>query len=468
MKLFRGPSSAPLGVCAAALAVAALACVTPVGAAAQSQRAHLVVPDLDIDTFTLANGLVVIVSEDHSTPIVAVEMWYRVGSAHEPPGRSGFAHLFEHLLFEETEHMADGEFGRLIQRAGGIYNGSTTTDRTAFNELVPGNRLNLVLWSHAERMARLRITDDDFETQREVVKEERRLRVDNQPYARSQLSVDTMAMRDYPPYRHTVIGSMDDLDAASSDDARDFYRRFYAPNHAVLAVVGDVTTQQVRSLVEEYFGDIPRGPDLPELPPAPAAPRTDGERRRIEEAPTAQLPLIWMAYNLPPATHPDHPALALLAQIFSTGESSRLRRRLVTDERAALDVIAQVDRRMGPGLLLFGAVPNQGVEIARLEALIDAEVQQLVVEGVSERELEAARNQVLTGAVTQRMTVASKAALLQAYTLYYGAPHGVNRDLRRFEEVTPDDVRRVAATYLVVDNRTVVVAQPPHRAASGR
>jgi predicted Zn-dependent peptidase len=435
---------------------------------AQVVTPDLRIPAMPVDTFSLDNGLRVIVSEDHSTPVVAVEMWYHVGSAQEPVGRSGFAHFFEHMLFEDTENMAEGEFARLIHRAGGVYNGTTDTDRTAFSEVLPSNRVNLALWSHAERMARLRISASDFETQRQVVKEERRLRVDNQPYAASQLSVDTVAQRDYAPYRHTVIGSMTDLEAATVDDAREFYRRFYAPNHAVLTVVGDVAVDEVRDMVEEYFGDLPRGIDLPALPPEPVTPRADGERRRIEPAPLAQLPLVWMAFNVPPADHEDHYALTLASQVLATGESSRLRRRLISESGAALDVVAQVDRRRGPGLLLLGAVPNQGVDVGEVERMLTEEVERLGSDGVTLEELEAARNQVLTGAVTQRLTVQGKAQLLQSYMLYHGSPFRVNEDLARFYEVTVEDVRRVASTYLVSSNRTVVIAQPTRMTGAER
>lgn len=448
--------------------IALVAALAASEGAAQLDSPAMRIPPMPVDTFSLDNGLRVVVSEDHSTPVVAVEMWYRVGSAHEPAGRSGFAHFFEHLLFEDTENMAEGEFARLIHRAGGVYNGTTDTDRTAFSEVLPSNRVNLALWSHAERMARLRISADDFETQREVVKEERRLRVDNQPYAASQVSVDTVALRDYEPYRHSVIGSMADLEAASVDDAREFYRRFYAPNHAVLTVVGDVSLADVRAMVEDYFGDLPRGGESPMLPPAPVAPRTDGERRRIEPAPLAQVPLVWMAFNVPPADHEDHYALTLASQVLSTGESSRLRRRLISESSAALDVIAQVDRRKGPGLLLLGGVPNQGVDATEVERMMSEEVERLGSEGVTLEELEAARNQVLTGAVTQRLTVQGKAQLLQSYMLYHDSPFRVNEDLARFHEVTVEDVRRVAATYLVPGNRTVVIAQPSRMTGAER
>jgi len=252
----------------------------------QAQSSALRVPEIPVETFTLDNGLRVIVSEDHSTPVVAVNMWYHVGSAHEEPGRSGFAHLFEHMLFEETENLADGQMDELVNRAGGFSSGTTNTDRTAYFEVLPSNRLNLALWLHAERMARLRVSQENFDTQREVVKEERRLRVENQPYVGAQLTLDTLAQQDYRPYAHTVIGSMDDLNAATLDDVQAFYDNYYAPNNAVLAIVGDVTVDDARALVEQYLGDIPAGPSVPSLPEPPSVPRTDGERRVSGDDPT--------------------------------------------------------------------------------------------------------------------------------------------------------------------------------------
>lgn len=441
------------------LAGAALLALVPSAVGGQ-ELADFEVPPIPIDTFTLDNGLRVIVSEDHSTPLVAVNMWYRVGSAHEEEGRSGFAHLFEHMLFEETENLGSGEMDRLINRAGGTYNGTTNTDRTAYYEVVPSNRLNLALWLHAERMARLRVSAENFDNQREIVKEERRQRVDNAPYAGAQLTLDTLANDDYEPYRHTVIGSMADLDAAEVGDVRAFYERHYAPNHATLTVVGDVTVGQVREMAESYLGDIPPGPEIGALPPAPPRPRTDGERRVEIDDPLAQLPLVWMAYGLPPADHEDHAALSLLAQIFSTGESSRLRETLVNEEQAALDVIAQVERRSGPGMLLFGALPNQGVGIDRLETLIQGEIEALQADGATERELAKALNQVRAQAIAQRLTAESKATLLQSYALYYDSPHAVNDALAELEAVTGEDLVRVARTYLVPENRTVVIARP--------
>jgi len=436
-----------------------------VSAPAAAQRTAA--PRVPFDTFTLANGLRVIVHEDRSTPIVAVNVWYDVGSAHEPPGRSGFAHLFEHMLFQETENLEKGEFDRLLDEAGGQNNGTTNQDRTAYFEWLPSNRVNLALWLEAERMARLRVTPENFAREREVVKEERRLRVDNQPYGVAFLTLDTLASH-WPPYRHTVIGSMDDLNAATADDVLDFYRRYYVPNNATVVVAGAVSTAQVRALAEEYFGAIPRGPEKPPLPPIPPTPRTDGERRATLEDRLANTPLFLAAFNIPPHRHPDTRALDLLAAILSRGQSSRLFQRLVKDERAALNVFVYLDSRVGPGLLVVQAIPNQGVELARIEALVWEELEKVKTGGVTARELEKAKNQIRASQILGRQTVFGKSQAFHHYRLYHGATAEIDTDLDHYAAVTAEEIQRVARTYLVPANRTVLHVRPaPRPAASG-
>ncbi|NIP81437.1 MAG: insulinase family protein, partial [Gemmatimonadetes bacterium] len=371
-------------------------------------------PPIEYETFTLDNGLQFIVHEDHSVPVVHVQVWYDVGSAHEPEGRSGFAHLFEHMMFINTENLEKGEFDSYINRAGGNLNGTTNKDRTAYFETVPSNQVNVALWLEADRMHNLVVNEENFQREREVVKEERRLRVDNQPYGAAMMTIDTLAM-DWEPYRHTVIGSMDDLNAATAEDAREFYERFYVPNNAAVVVAGDVTTDQVRGLAEAYFAHIPAGPEMAELPPIPAAPRTDGERRVTLQDDKATLPLHISAYTLPPDDHPDIPALELMGRILMTGESSRMNQRLVKDERAALQVFGGASAGMGPGTLTIFALPNQGVALDRIEALVWEELERIREEGVSERELEKAQNQTRASMIMSRLRVSSKASQLQQY-----------------------------------------------------
>jgi len=432
------------------------------GLAAGPARAQTA-PPIEFVDFTLPNGLRVIVHEDHSTPIVAINVWYDVGSMHEEPGRSGFAHLFEHMLFQETENLEAGEVMRLIPAAGGEFNGTTNTDRTNYFEILPANRLNLALWTHRERMAKLRVTEENFAREREVVKEERRLRIENAPYAEALgVTLDTL-MNDWPPYDHPVIGSMEDLDAATADDVRRFYERYYVPNNATIVIAGDVTVDEVRKLVEQYFGDIPRGPEMPALPPPTPTPRTDGERRVTVEDKLATLPLLAVGFNIPPHDHADTYALQLLSSVFSEGESSRLHRRLVKEERAALQIGSFLYSRLGPGAFLFFALPNQGVDAERLEALIAEEIQKLKDEGVTERELQKAKNQFRANQIMGRQTVFSKSESLQHFRRYHGDPAEINRDLDRYMAVTVDDIRAVARKYLTEANRSVLTVVPPQR-----
>ncbi len=415
-------------------------------------------PPIAFETFTLGNGLQFIVHEDHSVPVAHVQVWYDVGSAHEPEGRSGFAHLFEHLMFINTDNLEQGDIDAFVNRAGGDLNAGTGKDQTLYYETVPSNHLNVMLWLEAERMQHLVVNEENFRREREVVKEERRLRVDNQPYGEAQMTMDTLST-DWEPYRHTVIGSMDDLNAATADDAREFYERFYVPNNAAIAVAGDVTVAEVRELAERYFAHIPRGPEMAPLPPIPAVPRTTGERRVRLEDPKATLPLFMAAYSLPPEDHADTPALELLGRILMTGESSRMKQRLVKEERAALQVFGGASSGMGPGSLTIYALPNQGVDVDRIEALVQEEIEKVLNAAVSPRELEKAQNQTRSATIMGRLRVASKAGLLQRYRRS-GDLSEVNRALDRYMAVSVDDIIRVARTYLTPENRTVVIAVP--------
>ncbi len=439
----------------AALFAILLALSTPRPAAAQDR---FVLPPIPIDTFTLANGLRVIVSQDHSAPLVAVSMVYGVGSAHEAPGRTGFAYLLEHMLFEPTANLTDGEYDRLISRAGGLTGGATDYDRTEFGELLPANQLDLSLWMHAERMARVEISDEAFRAVLGMVLDERLQRVDGQPYAAAQIAVDTLAT-DYAPYRHPPLGSTADLVAATTEDVRGFYRKYYVPNNAVLTVVGAVTTADVRRAAEEYLGPIPRGAPLPDLPPFPPTPRTTGERRLAVVDPLAQLPLVWITYNAP-SDPADAYALSALATILGAGESSRLKERLVHREEAARDVASALRTRRGPGTLLLGAMANEGVDIGRVEEMVSEEVARLQSEDVTERELAKAKNHLRVSLVTGRMKAQTRAQQLQSAVLHHGDPFWVNGEMARYEEVTLEDVRRVARTYLTPANRAVVIARP--------
>ncbi len=412
-----------------------------------------------IDEAQLENGLRVIVSTDRSAPIVAVNLRYEVGSGHEPPGRSGFAHLFEHLLFEQTENLADGELDGMISAAGGVVNGRTNSDRTEYTELVPSHHLERVLWTHAERMRRLVIAEEHFVRQREIVKEERRLRVDNSPYGEAQITIDTLA-QDYPPYTHSVIGSMVDIDAASLGEVRAFYDRWYRPNNATLVVVGDTSLDEVLPFVRRWFGEFEAGPDPEPLPPPPTEPRSDGERRVVLEDRLAQLPLTYVAWNAPPGGDPDLAALSVASRILGSGESSRLYRGLVAGSGVANQVLGQLETRFGPGLFLLGALSGPGVDPAATEAAILDEVQRLIEQGPTAEEVEKAVNQLRITRVAELLTVFGKASAIQEARAIRGDAAAVNADLDQIARVTPADVERVTRRWLVDANRTVVVAVP--------
>ncbi len=414
---------------------------------------------IEYEIIELENGLTLIVHEDHSVPVVSINTWFDIGSNYDPPQRSGFGHLFEHLFSQETENLEAGDFRQLVEAAGGNRNATINFDRTAYFENLPANRINLAMWLGAERLGGLRIQQDNFDREREVVKEERRQRVDNQPYGIARLEIGTLST-DWEPYKRPVIGSMEDLDAATLDDVVEFHERYYGPNNATMVVAGAVSVDQVRELADKYLADIPRGRDIEDLPPMPEVPRDDGERRKTIEDPLANLPAVVRSYTVPPQSHDDYHALDLLSNIFSVGESSRLYERLVRTEGAALAAVSHLDSRVGPGNLQVLALPNHGVEIERIEALIDEEVTRLIEEGVTERELEKARNHARANMIFNRQTVSGRAWALQSYRLYHGDIDAINTDLDRYMEVTVDDLRRVAATYLVPDNRAVITVVP--------
>ncbi len=413
---------------------------------------------IEYEEHVLDNGLRVILSEDHSVPVVAVNVWYHVGSANEEKGRSGFAHLFEHMMFQGSENVGKGDHMKYVSDAGGSMNGSTTEDRTNYFETLPSNRLNLGLWLEADRMRSLAITEDNFENQRETVKEERRQGIDNQPYGAAFLVSDTLGYDGWP-YDHTVIGSMDDLNAAEVSDVQAFFNRYYCPANAVLVVVGDIDPKKTLEMAKEYFGDIPAGE--PATFPTWDEPLNKGERRETVDSPKANVPALFATYLAPPHNHPDSPALELLNSLLCDGESSRMHERLVKDEEAAFAVFGFVDGRLGPSQFRLIAASNAGVDIATCEKLMDEEIVKVQKEGITPDELEKVKIQFKSSFIEGRQTVMSKAENIHHYILYHGDLSVINSDLDRYMAVTAEDIQRVAQKYLRPDNRTMVVAAPP-------
>jgi predicted Zn-dependent peptidase len=418
---------------------------------------------IEYSEYRLDNGLRVILSEDHSVPIVAIDVWYHVGSANEEPGRSGFAHLFEHMMFEGSENVDKTEHFQYISNAGGTMNGSTTQDRTNYYETLPANRLNLGLWLEADRMRSLVITSEKFENQRETVKEERRQGIDNQPYGEAFLVSDTLCF-DYLPYSHTVIGKMVDLDAAEVGDVQRFFDKYYKPSNAVLVIVGDIDQKKTMKMVEEYFGDIPAGEPIPKL--QGSEPLNKGERRKVVDSPKANVPAVFIGYIAPPHKHEDSPALSLLNNLLVDGESSRLHKRLVKEEEAAYGVFGFMDGRLGPSLFRLIAASNVGVDIGVCEDLIQEEIERLQAEGITEEELEKVKIQFKSDFISGRQTVMSKAESIHHYVFFHDDLSEINTDIDKYMAVTTNDIKRVANKYLGKANRTVVIAQPPQKESS--
>ena len=423
------------------------------------------------EAFSLPNGLRVLYSEDHSTPIVSVDVWYNAGSRNERPGRSGFAHLFEHMMFEGSAHVKKGEHFQLISRAGGSENGSTAEDRTNYFETIPSNRLNLALWLEADRMRALSITEENFHNQRETVKEERRLRIDNPPYAAAFVDGMTWPFDSATcfAYAHTVIGSMDDLNAAQLGDVQAFFDTYYAPNNATLVVVGDFRPLELRRWVNQYFSDIPRHPD-----PSPVtcgARFSPGILRREVTDQHANLPAVLRIYRVPPHADPDTPPLELLNIILGQGESSRLNVAIVRREKAAVG--AQVamnpfDSRRGPGVLLALAIANQGVDVLHLDSLLAAQLDTIRTSGVTADELTKAKNTFRANVIHNRETTIGRAEELHHYDMFHASVAEINTDLDHYMGLTAGDVRRVAAKYLDPANALVVIVKPPVAAGSAK
>ncbi len=407
------------------------------------------IPDLKVERYTLPNGLQVILHEDHSVPIVAVNLWYHVGSKNERPGRTGFAHLFEHLMFQGSKHHDDDYF-KPLQAVGGSLNGSTTFDRTNYWEVVPSNCLELALWLEADRMGFLlpALTTERFENQRAVVKNERRQRYENQPYG---LAAEVLSAAMYPPnhpYHWPVIGYMKDLDAATRDDAAEFFLKYYHPGNASLCIAGDFDPEEAKRLVERYFGPIPPGPEVPRY--GPWVPEITEERRVVMHDRVA-LPRIYIAWHTVPYFAEDDAALDMLASVLSAGKSARLYRSLVHEKQLAAEVMAFQESREIAGRFLVIASPRPGHSLEELEEAILEEIRKLQQQPPSVEELERAVNIFEARFVRSFEAVGGfggKADQLNAYNVFLGDPLAYKKDFARYLKVTPHDVQRVARRYL--------------------
>ena len=438
--------------------LAVLAGVTMLAAAGAAQSAGTMPrpTKFDYTMTTLPNGLQVVLLEDHSTPIVHLAMWYHVGSKDEPPGRTGFAHLFEHLMFKGSRNVRPDAHPSWITSIGGESNAETDEDTTMYWETVPANYLPLVLWLEADRMASLDVSEEKLRTEIEVVKEERRMKVENQPFGQLSEIIFDRAFTTHP-YKHPTIGSLRDLEAASLAQVRDFHATYYVPNNATAVLVGDFETKQALELVEKYLGRVPRGKPVPRnIPEEP--PHTMEMRATLTQP--WPLPVVVVSYHITRDGHPDAYPLHILAKILSDGDSSRLHRTLVYQKQAALAAFGEAKLIEHPNLFYAVAIVQQGQDPAVVQRALQAEIDKIKTDGVTAQELERAKRQFARDYIMSRDTVRQKAIHLGHAVVIHDDITTADHEFDLFQNVTQDDVQRVARTYFTPESRMVLTIMP--------
>jgi zinc protease len=414
-------------------------------------------PRMQYELMTLPNGLTIVLSPDHSTPIVHVEVWYHVGSKDEKPGRTGFAHLFEHMMFKGSKNVEPEEHASMLASIGGQSNAYTNDDATVFWQTVPSQYLPLVLWMEADRMATLRIDKTTFENEREVVKEERRLRVDNQPFGRlSEILYDTFFT--VSPYKHTTIGSMKDLDAASVADVRDFHNTFYVPSNAMIAVVGDFDMAQAKELVTKYFARVPKSDRIISREYAREKPSSAERRVTVNEA--WPLPAVVVAYPITYDGHPDSYPLHLTSKILSDGDSSRIYQSLVYEKGIALSAFGGGNIIEEPNLFFAVGLVAPGHTHDEVEKALVAEFDKLRAQPISERELQRAKNQFFRDYIVDRESIRGKASQLAHAVVIHDDVTTADGEVEIFTDMTVSDLHRVAKTYFTPESRLVLKILP--------
>lgn len=417
---------------------------------------------IPIETYRLSNGLQVTLSRDNTAPIVAVNLWYHVGSANERAGRTGFAHLFEHMLFQGSEHVGANEHFELVQRAGGTLNGSTWLERTNYFETVPSNQLELALWLEADRMGALlpAMTQAKLDTQRDVVKNERRWSVDNQPYGTWWEKLPALAFPQSHPFHHSLIGSMEDLSEASLEDVEQFFRTFYTPDNAVLSIAGDFDSLQARELIDKYFGSIPRGAGKPPLENMEVLARF-GETLRLVVEDDVSLPRLYLAFRSPVFGSDGYYAASVAGAVLGMRQGSRLYRSLVRERQIAADATAfTFDLAKGSDLLVVDVTARPETSAEKLEAEVEREIDALVENGVTTEEIERAVALIQTDIVTALQSASERADRLSMFATLLGDPALLNEQAARYSEVTAEQVNAFARDRLGSDNRAKLLYVP--------
>ena len=436
-----------------ALGLGGVLLVKPPAANAQTK-----VPRLNYKERMLANGMRVLTVEDHSSPTVAIHVWYKVGSKDDPEGRSGFAHLFEHLMFKSTKNMKDEMMDRLTEDVGGWNNASTWDDFTNYYEVVPSNYLETLLWAEADRLGSLNVNEKNFPAERDVVKEEFRQRYLASPYGMLFYFIEKRSFTTHP-YRRPGIGSIEELDAASLEDVRAFHKTFYRPDNATLIIVGDFDQKQLDGWIDKYFARLPKPEGtMPRV--TVKEPERTSEQRYTEYRPNVPLPALAITYLAPPVASDDTAALRVAESILSSGESSRLYQSLVYEQQLAQSAFVSADFREHPGLFTFGAILASGKKVEDAERALLAELKRIQEQPVSAAELDKAKNQLVTGELRERETSNGKAFALGQAAVLYGDPARANTNLERLQTVTAADVQRVMKKYFTDTNRVVLYYLP--------
>ncbi|HEX8175972.1 MAG TPA: pitrilysin family protein [Pyrinomonadaceae bacterium] len=407
------------------------------------------IPPTPIEQFTLKNGLRVVFNRDSAIPVVSVAVYYNAGSRNEKQGRTGFAHLFEHMMFQGSENVPKAAHFQFISNAGGDMNGNTTTERTAYFQTLPANQLPLAIWLESDRMRSLAVTKENLDNQRKAVQEEKRMRYDNQPYLNGLLRINEMIFKNFSN-SHSTIGSMEDLDAASVEDVQEFFRIYYAPNNAVLVLSGDFEPREARALVEKYFGTIPRQPDppMPEVSePDAVAVKQDTYNDRF-----AQIPAFILGWKVPARRTADFYALQLAGDLLFEGESSRLYQKMVKGEESVLTVQGFFGERRGPSSMYIFALPKPGKDPVQVKQTVMNEIKRLATEGPTAEEMEKLRNGLLNDAVRGRQSSLYRAQQIAEYTLYDNDPNLFNTELDRYLAVTAEQIKQAVKRFLDTDN----------------
>ena len=412
---------------------------------------------IQFDRFTLDNGLKVILHEDHTTPNVVISVLYHVGSKNEKPERTGFAHFFEHLMFEGSENIARGEYDKYVSRAGGALNAYTSQDRTYYYEFLPSNYLELGLWLESERMKHAVVDSKGIETQRAVVKEERKQRMDNQPYGTLMEQV-FVRLFDNHPYRWMPIGSMEHLDAASDEDYQQFYKDFYLPDNAVLTIAGDINKSASKALVEKYFSTIPKSSKPIYRPNITEAPLNGPKRDTVYDR--VQLPALIIGHRTPAQGSKDYYAMEMLNTLLSNGNSSRIYRSLVDEKQLAIQAGSFQFPLEDPGLGISYGIANMGVELSDIEKAILGEIEKVQNQPISDQELKKLQNQIENQFVSKLSSVEGIAENLAVYETHYGDASLINTEINRYLAVTKEDIQRVANLYFDEKNRLVLFWLP--------